>query len=96
MERRSVDVIVLSDVHLGTYGCRAKELLTYLTTGNYLAIRLFHRRNRFSPHGKGRSLPGEDWSRIFGISVQVVRSPQSAKEKIIFETPCDIEMRFTR
>jgi len=30
MERRSVDVIVLSDVHLGTYGCRAKELLTYL------------------------------------------------------------------
>jgi len=30
MERRSVDVVVLSDVHLGTYGCRAKELLTYL------------------------------------------------------------------
>ena len=30
MERRSVDVVVLSDVHLGTYGCRAKELLVYL------------------------------------------------------------------
>jgi len=30
MERRSVDVVVLSDVHLGTYGCRAKELLNYL------------------------------------------------------------------
>ena len=30
MERRSVDVVVLSDVHLGTYGCRAKELLIYL------------------------------------------------------------------
>ncbi len=30
MERRPVDVVVLSDVHLGTYGCRAKELLTYL------------------------------------------------------------------
>jgi UDP-2,3-diacylglucosamine pyrophosphatase LpxH len=30
MERRSVDVVVISDVHLGTYGCRAKELLTYL------------------------------------------------------------------
>src|SRR5664279_4317139 len=30
MERRSLDVVVLSDVHLGTYGCRAKELLNYL------------------------------------------------------------------
>jgi UDP-2,3-diacylglucosamine pyrophosphatase LpxH len=30
MERRSIDVVVLSDVHLGTYGCRAKELLNYL------------------------------------------------------------------
>lgn len=30
MERRRVDVVVLSDVHLGTYGCRAKELLNYL------------------------------------------------------------------
>src|ERR1700730_4139582 len=30
MERRSVDVVVISDVHLGTYGCRARELLTYL------------------------------------------------------------------
>jgi UDP-2,3-diacylglucosamine pyrophosphatase LpxH len=30
MERRSLDVVVLSDIHLGTYGCRAKELLNYL------------------------------------------------------------------
>jgi UDP-2,3-diacylglucosamine pyrophosphatase LpxH len=30
MEKRSVDVVVLSDVHLGTYGCRARELLNYL------------------------------------------------------------------
>lgn len=30
MERRPVDVVVLSDLHLGTYGCRAKEILTYL------------------------------------------------------------------
>jgi UDP-2,3-diacylglucosamine pyrophosphatase LpxH len=30
MEKRSVDVVVLSDVHLGTYGCRAKELVNYL------------------------------------------------------------------
>jgi UDP-2,3-diacylglucosamine pyrophosphatase LpxH len=30
MDRRSVDVVVISDIHLGTYGCRAKELLNYL------------------------------------------------------------------
>jgi UDP-2,3-diacylglucosamine pyrophosphatase LpxH len=30
MEKRSVDVVVLSDVHLGTYGCRAGELANYL------------------------------------------------------------------
>lgn len=28
--KRQVDIIVISDVHLGTYGCRAKELLHYL------------------------------------------------------------------
>lgn len=28
--RRKVDLIILSDVHLGTYGCRAKELNHYL------------------------------------------------------------------
>ncbi len=30
MERRSVDVVVMSDLHLGTYGCHAKELVHYL------------------------------------------------------------------
>jgi UDP-2,3-diacylglucosamine pyrophosphatase LpxH len=28
--KRSVDIVVISDVHLGTYGCHAKELLHYL------------------------------------------------------------------
>ncbi len=28
--KREVDVLVISDVHLGTYGCHAKELLHYL------------------------------------------------------------------
>ncbi|MAX79082.1 MAG: UDP-2,3-diacylglucosamine hydrolase [Crocinitomicaceae bacterium] len=28
--RRPVDIVVISDVHLGTYGCRAKELLKYM------------------------------------------------------------------
>lgn len=30
MERRSLDVVVLSDLHLGTYGCHAEELVHYL------------------------------------------------------------------
>ena len=30
MDRRPVDVVVLSDTHLGTFGCRAKELVAYL------------------------------------------------------------------
>ena len=40
MEKRPVDVVVLSDVHLGTYGCRAKELVNYLrsVTPNILIL----------------------------------------------------------
>ena len=30
MERRRLDVVIISDIHLGTYGCKAKELLNYL------------------------------------------------------------------
>lgn len=30
MQKRCVDVAVLSDVHLGTYGCHAREVVTYL------------------------------------------------------------------
>ena len=29
-KKRKVEVLVLSDIHLGTYGCQAKELLKYL------------------------------------------------------------------
>jgi UDP-2,3-diacylglucosamine pyrophosphatase LpxH len=29
-KRRKLDILVLSDIHLGTYGCHAKELLHYL------------------------------------------------------------------
>ncbi|MBK6633435.1 MAG: UDP-2,3-diacylglucosamine diphosphatase [Chitinophagaceae bacterium] len=32
MKKRKLDILVLSDVHLGTYGCHAKELLHYLKT----------------------------------------------------------------
>ncbi len=30
MAKREVEIVVISDVHLGTYGCHAKELLKYL------------------------------------------------------------------
>ena len=32
LTKRKIDILVLSDVHLGTYGCHAKELLHYLKT----------------------------------------------------------------
>jgi len=33
-KKRKLDVVVISDVHLGTYGCHAKELLSYLKSIN--------------------------------------------------------------
>lgn len=30
LKKREIDLVVISDVHLGTYGCHAKELLEYL------------------------------------------------------------------
>ena len=30
--KRKVEIVVLSDIHLGTFGCHAKELLCYLST----------------------------------------------------------------
>ena len=30
MDKRVLDVCVISDIHLGTYGCHAKELNQYL------------------------------------------------------------------
>jgi len=32
VKKRKLDILVLSDIHLGTYGCHAKELLQYLKT----------------------------------------------------------------
>lgn len=32
MKKRKVELVVLSDVHLGTYGCHAKELYQYLSS----------------------------------------------------------------
>lgn len=33
-QKRNVELVVISDVHLGTYGCHAKELLKYLKSIN--------------------------------------------------------------
>lgn len=33
-DRRSVELVIISDVHLGTYGCQAEELLKYLKSIN--------------------------------------------------------------
>ncbi|HEY0055820.1 MAG TPA: UDP-2,3-diacylglucosamine diphosphatase [Pedobacter sp.] len=38
MSKRDVDLVILSDIHLGTYGCQAKELLQYLKSINPKAI----------------------------------------------------------
>ncbi len=32
--KRKVEIAVISDVHLGTYGCQAEQLLTYLNSIN--------------------------------------------------------------
>lgn len=32
MQKRIIDVVVISDIHLGTFGCHANELLNYLKT----------------------------------------------------------------
>ncbi|SHI74734.1 UDP-2,3-diacylglucosamine pyrophosphatase LpxH [Arenibacter nanhaiticus] len=34
MKKRQIELAVISDVHLGTYGCHADELLTYLSSIN--------------------------------------------------------------
>jgi UDP-2,3-diacylglucosamine pyrophosphatase LpxH len=60
-KRRKLDILVLSDVHLGTYGCHAKELLTYLKSikpktvilnGDIIDIWQFSKRYWPKPHMK--------------------------------------------
>ncbi len=51
--KRELDIVILSDVHLGTYGCHAKELLNYLKSiktntlilnGDFIDIWQFNKR----------------------------------------------------
>ena len=34
MQKRNLDIVVISDVHLGTFGCHAEELNNYLKSIN--------------------------------------------------------------
>ncbi len=51
--KRELDIVIISDVHLGTYGCHAKELLNYLKSikvgtlilnGDFIDIWQFRKR----------------------------------------------------
>ncbi|HZW62250.1 MAG TPA: UDP-2,3-diacylglucosamine diphosphatase [Flavobacteriaceae bacterium] len=57
--KRKVEVVVISDVHLGTYGCHAKPLLTYLNSispkklvlnGDIIDVWQFSKRYFPKPH----------------------------------------------
>lgn len=61
MKKRPVDIVVISDVHLGTYGCHAKELIKYLKSvrpkqvvlnGDIIDIWQFNKRYWPSSHMK--------------------------------------------
>ena len=59
--KRKIEISVISDVHLGTYGCQAKYLLTYLNSidpkklvlnGDIIDIWQFSKRYFPRPHLK--------------------------------------------
>lgn len=59
--KRKLEIAVISDVHLGTYGCHAKQLLTYLSSiepkklilnGDIIDIWQFNKRYFPKPHLK--------------------------------------------
>lgn len=61
MKKRKVDLVVISDVHLGTYGCHTKELLQYLKSikpktvvlnGDFIDIWQFSKRYWPNSHMK--------------------------------------------
>ena len=49
--KRELDIVIISDTHLGTYGCHAAELLNYLRGLNFEALFLF-----FLAEGNGSDL----------------------------------------
>ena len=60
-KKRKLDIVIISDVHLGTYGCHAKELLLYLKSikpkiivlnGDFIDIWQFSKRYWPKSHTK--------------------------------------------
>jgi UDP-2,3-diacylglucosamine pyrophosphatase LpxH len=60
-KKRKIEILVLSDVHLGTYGCKAKELVNYLKSitpghvilnGDFIDIWQFKKRYWPKAHTK--------------------------------------------
>ena len=60
-KKRKVDIVIISDVHLGTFGCHAKELLLYLKSikpktivlnGDFIDIWQFNKRYWPKSHTK--------------------------------------------
>ena len=49
--KRELDIVVISDVHLGTYGCHARELNNYLKSiePRTLVPRVIRSDHRYEP-----------------------------------------------
>ena len=48
MEKRKMDVCVISDIHLGTFGCQAKEVLNYLRSIHNINIQSGSNKSGFT------------------------------------------------
>lgn len=88
MKKRKIDISIISDVHLGTYGCHADELITYLNSiepkklilnGDIIDIWQFRKRYFPSSHLKvlkkiiGMASKGTDVYYITGNHDEMLR-----------------------
>ena len=88
MRKRKIDIAIISDVHLGTYGCHADELITYLNSiepkklilnGDIIDIWQFRKRYFPSSHLKvlkkiiGMASKGTDVYYITGNHDEMLR-----------------------
>ena len=44
MEKRNLEIVVISDIHLGTYGCHAEELNNYLNSIKTKKLFIYQKR----------------------------------------------------
>jgi UDP-2,3-diacylglucosamine pyrophosphatase LpxH len=88
LRKRKIDIAIISDVHLGTYGCHADELITYLNSiepkklilnGDIIDIWQFRKRYFPSSHLKvlkkiiGMASKGTDVYYITGNHDEMLR-----------------------